>query len=252
MLSHDRVDRRPAADPRRRGVPAAAVRPAPRSRAWRGGWRWAARWRRCSSPARWPTRTTATSRRRDGAERAAAPRADRRVESARRVRQTVADARPRRDAAPTLTLEFHLGLDGISVALIVLTALLSVSCVLISWNSIREREAEFYVALLVPGSRAVRRVLRVRPDAVLRVLRVHARAAVLPDRHLGRSAAAAGGDQVLPLHARRQPGHAAGRRDAGQRRGRRRARDAHARCPTWPRGCATQSARRSACRSRCS
>ena len=31
----------------------------------------------------------------------------------------------------------------------VLTALLSVSCVLISWNSIREREAEFYVALLL-------------------------------------------------------------------------------------------------------
>jgi NADH-quinone oxidoreductase subunit M len=31
----------------------------------------------------------------------------------------------------------------------VLTALLSVSCVLISWNSIRDREAEFYVALLL-------------------------------------------------------------------------------------------------------
>jgi NADH-quinone oxidoreductase subunit M len=52
------------------------------------------------------------------------------------------------DFGPTLKLEFQLGLDGISVALILLTALLTTSCVLISWNSIRHREAEFYVALL--------------------------------------------------------------------------------------------------------
>jgi NADH-quinone oxidoreductase subunit M len=45
-------------------------------------------------------------------------------------------------------IELHIGLDGVSVAMMVLTALLSVSCVLISWNSIRDREAEFYVALL--------------------------------------------------------------------------------------------------------
>jgi NADH-quinone oxidoreductase subunit M len=47
------------------------------------------------------------------------------------------------------TLEFHLGLDGISVAMIVLTTLLTVACVLISWESIRERESEFYAALLI-------------------------------------------------------------------------------------------------------
>jgi len=46
-------------------------------------------------------------------------------------------------------LQFHLGLDGISVALIALTTLLTVSCVLISWESIRDREAEFYAALLI-------------------------------------------------------------------------------------------------------
>jgi NADH-quinone oxidoreductase subunit M len=45
-------------------------------------------------------------------------------------------------------MEFRLGLDGISLALIVLTTLLTVSCVLISWESIREREAEFYTSLL--------------------------------------------------------------------------------------------------------
>jgi NADH-quinone oxidoreductase subunit M len=47
------------------------------------------------------------------------------------------------------TLEFHFGLDGVSIALIVLTTLLTVACVLISWDSIRERESEFYAALLI-------------------------------------------------------------------------------------------------------
>lgn len=51
--------------------------------------------------------------------------------------------------AQPVTLEFLLGLDGVSMAMIVLTTLLSVSCVLISWESIREREAEFYAALLI-------------------------------------------------------------------------------------------------------
>jgi NADH-quinone oxidoreductase subunit M len=48
-----------------------------------------------------------------------------------------------------LRMELHLGLDGISVALIVLTTLLTVACVLISWESIKEREAEFYASMLV-------------------------------------------------------------------------------------------------------
>ncbi len=48
-----------------------------------------------------------------------------------------------------LRLELYFGLDGVSVALIVLTTLLTLSCVLISWESIREREAEFYTALLI-------------------------------------------------------------------------------------------------------
>lgn len=47
------------------------------------------------------------------------------------------------------TLEFHFGLDGISITLIVLTTLLTTACVLISWDSIHERESEFYAALLI-------------------------------------------------------------------------------------------------------
>ncbi len=52
------------------------------------------------------------------------------------------------DVAP-LTVELLLGLDGISILLIVLTTVLTVSCVLISWESIRERAAGFYACLLL-------------------------------------------------------------------------------------------------------
>lgn len=46
-------------------------------------------------------------------------------------------------------LEFHLGVDGISIALIALTTLLTVSSVLISFESIKDREAEYYAAMLL-------------------------------------------------------------------------------------------------------
>jgi NADH-quinone oxidoreductase subunit M len=52
------------------------------------------------------------------------------------------------DASETVNFDFRLGLDGISLTLVVLTTVLTVSCVLISWESIAEREAEFYTALL--------------------------------------------------------------------------------------------------------
>jgi NADH-quinone oxidoreductase subunit M len=46
-------------------------------------------------------------------------------------------------------LEFYLGADGISLSLIALTALLTFSAVLISWETIKERAAEFYICLLM-------------------------------------------------------------------------------------------------------
>jgi NADH-quinone oxidoreductase subunit M len=45
--------------------------------------------------------------------------------------------------------EFFLGLDGISVALVLLTTILSISSVLVSWTAIKERAAEFYACLLI-------------------------------------------------------------------------------------------------------
>jgi NADH-quinone oxidoreductase subunit M len=48
-----------------------------------------------------------------------------------------------------LEFSFRFGLDGVSLALVMLTTVLTVSCVLISWESIRDRAAGFYACLLL-------------------------------------------------------------------------------------------------------
>lgn len=50
---------------------------------------------------------------------------------------------------PTLNLEYALGVDGVSVLLILLTTLVMPLCVLASWTYIRTRLKEFLVCLLV-------------------------------------------------------------------------------------------------------
>src|SRR6516165_2624001 len=47
------------------------------------------------------------------------------------------------------TINYHLGIDGISMWLVVLTTFLTPLCVLISWKSIHERVKEFFIVLLV-------------------------------------------------------------------------------------------------------
>src|SRR5436190_15567143 len=62
---------------------------------------------------------------------------------------TYADASESVPGRPRLQFDFLLGLDGISLSLILLTTVLTVSCVLISWESIRDRAAGFYACLLL-------------------------------------------------------------------------------------------------------
>jgi NADH-quinone oxidoreductase subunit M len=52
-------------------------------------------------------------------------------------------------SSPGAAIQFYVGLDGLNVWLVVLTALLMVSGVLVSWTSIQERVNEFYAWLLV-------------------------------------------------------------------------------------------------------
>src|SRR5277367_6575407 len=46
-------------------------------------------------------------------------------------------------------IHYHMGLDGISLWLVVLTTFLTPLCVLISWKSINDRVKEFFILLLV-------------------------------------------------------------------------------------------------------
>ncbi len=50
---------------------------------------------------------------------------------------------------PTPNIHYHMGIDGISLWLVVLTTFLTPLCVLISWKSIHERVKEFFILLLI-------------------------------------------------------------------------------------------------------
>ena len=50
---------------------------------------------------------------------------------------------------PMPNIHYHMGVDGISMWLVVLTTFLTPLCVLISWKSIHERVKEFFIILLV-------------------------------------------------------------------------------------------------------
>ena len=51
--------------------------------------------------------------------------------------------------ASGVSLVFHLGLDGISLTMVLLTTLLTISAVLVSWTAITQRSAEFYASVLI-------------------------------------------------------------------------------------------------------
>jgi NADH-quinone oxidoreductase subunit M len=76
-----------------------------------------------------------------------APGGHQNVESrAASVDRQVAPAGP--NETTNFRLEFNLGLDGISLSLVLLTTLLTLSAVLVSWDSIRQRPAAYYACLL--------------------------------------------------------------------------------------------------------
>ena len=50
---------------------------------------------------------------------------------------------------PDWNITYSLGIDGISVLFVLLSTLVTILCVLISWNSIKAKLKEFYIAILV-------------------------------------------------------------------------------------------------------
>ena len=65
------------------------------------------------------------------------------------LRQTWLDLSQAGSHSPGIKMEFFLGLDGISLALVLLTTILTISSVLVSWTAIKDRAAEFYACLLI-------------------------------------------------------------------------------------------------------
>jgi NADH-quinone oxidoreductase subunit M len=50
---------------------------------------------------------------------------------------------------PSWNINYFLGLDGISILFVLLSALVTILCILISWNSVRTKVKEFYIAILI-------------------------------------------------------------------------------------------------------
>ncbi len=55
----------------------------------------------------------------------------------------------RHDWIPAWNIEYFLGVDGISVLLVLLTTISSILCILISWHSIKTKVKEFYISILL-------------------------------------------------------------------------------------------------------
>jgi len=53
------------------------------------------------------------------------------------------------DWIPSWNIKYFVGIDGISVLLVLLTTLSAILCVLISWDSIKIKVKEFYIAILL-------------------------------------------------------------------------------------------------------
>ena len=101
---------------------------------------------------------------------------------------------------PAYNIEYIVGVDGFSITMVLLTALLSFLCIFASFGI--EKAVKGYFALFLLLETGMMGVFsRPRLLPVLRLLGSDAAADVLPDRHLGRAAARVRGDQVLPLHA---------------------------------------------------
>lgn len=55
----------------------------------------------------------------------------------------------RHEWIPAWNVTYYIGIDGISVLLVLLSTLITILCVLISWDSIKTKMKEFYIAILI-------------------------------------------------------------------------------------------------------
>ena len=118
----------------------------------------------------------------------------------RRAEAAEGDLVVRRAWIPYFNIQYYLGVDGISLSLVVLDRARQRAGLP---GVVEHREAGQGLLRALPAADGQHdgRVHLARPVPVLRLLRSDAPADVLPDRHLGRPQARVRGDQVPALHA---------------------------------------------------
>ena len=108
---------------------------------------------------------------------------------------------------PAFGIQYILGIDGISIFLVLLTTFLMPIALLASW-SVRDKVKEYLIFMLLLGNRHAWRVLSARSGAVLCFLGSDAGADVFLNRCVGRRAAHLRGGEIRPVHHGRQFAHA--------------------------------------------
>ena len=104
---------------------------------------------------------------------------------------------------PDLNITYHLGADALSLLLLVLTTLLMVISILVSWAPIKSRVREFYIVLLLLQAGMMGVFVALDFFRLLHLLGSNARSDGPFDRHLGVVKQSIRSHQVLPLHPRR-------------------------------------------------
>ena len=109
----------------------------------------------------------------------------------------------------------HVGVDGLSIVLVVLTTTLTWISILASFGPIQNRVKEYMISFLVLEVGMIGVFVAHGPVPVLHLLGAGPRADVPDHRHLGRQEPHLRHDQVRPLHPRRLAADAG--RDPGDR-----------------------------------
>ena len=107
------------------------------------------------------------------------------------------------DWIPSIGARYSLGLDGISLLLVMLTTLLGMIAILSSWSAIQTRTKEFYILLAASADRNAGRLHVPGFLPLLRFLGSHAGAHVFPNRRLGQRPPSLRRHQILFVHSRR-------------------------------------------------
>ena len=103
----------------------------------------------------------------------------------------------------TFNIYYSLGVDGISMPLILLTTLMTVIVIIAGWKVISERVAYYMAAFLIMEGLMIGVFSLCRCDTVLCILGSHANPDVFDYRHLGWRKSHLRHHQIFPLHLAR-------------------------------------------------